>query len=54
MAEVKLNFETEKKKNAALASEKAEIMKSEELLKGQLQQLTAEKELLHNECVKMS
>ena len=54
LAVMELKLEEQTQQNLTLKTETATLMKNELNLNEKLQQLCAEKDLLHNECVKMS
>ena len=54
LASIERKLEFSKKQNLVLKYENTKLKENEQLLKTNLQQLGAEKDMLHNECVKMS
>ena len=54
LASIERKLEFSKKQNLVLKYENTKLKEQEQLLNSNLQQLSAEKDMLHNECVKMS
>ena len=54
LASIERRFESQKKQNVTLKIENSSLKEKEQLLSNNLQKVCAEKDMLHNECVKMS